>query len=660
MSVTKDFSQGYSSPLFGMHADAKICYSASKCKGENMSEARFVKYLFDGLSPVRNNAAMVALQQKYNRVVQKEDGKNGNDYDNDVGFGESKEKQRDKENSKPLLKEGPVVNMQVAAIIAVADPCLPIKTPYKFHHQQHTGVEVAANTRQQQQQYSNDTNLLNDMLGISSPSGSPESLDLLATTPATAGATGGKGQGAERTRLMLMTPGDARLLGGEAIANSPSIIIDENTNAISYSPLASTLAAEVVATPATRKVLFALDTPPTPPMPTRTEITPRSADKETNIPAPRTPAKTPVGSPRARQIQSASKQLSSVMEMLSSVSDMAASLALSPRPNRSVRKVMFGSDKKQSPSPNSPNRYTSGITSPTGAETGVRAVGVMRASIPPSELSTCLDKQPTPQPHVLYIKPSSWTPLKKAAAGVRASVGGGCKSTGKKTLMTREDEKENERVGRKSLMGPPVRVSSVRTPSKEIRGIRDTMISHVVSVRLAEEVPSPFRAKTPLKRSPVKQEQEQEESAERGAREKVEIARDDFTATNDVTINAPEMSVIMTEQHLSVLLEQPPMHMLLVPSPTTSANVPLKCIKIQEDAFEMQESPIATSARLRPQPLSYYNSDGDDDDDETVPLADIIKEANALSHEMQVKMPIPKSPPPMRTTRSRSQSRRDE
>ena len=476
-------------------------------KENRILSPRNLKSLFDGLSPVRDESLKVSMQQKYTTMVK--DAQNAPVLSGNVFTGRSREGGSPTASAAAKAK---ATGISDAANI-LASTCTAIATPFK---ESHVPV-VSGDDCNDAEGGGSSPGLLSSVLSAVTPTtkGGKSAWDLLAPTPTTTSHNPG-------AKLAVITPGDMAILGcsgveedsGDTVAayscspalpskSLPLFVPPKSALRVAL-PLpqpAGALKADVTTPPSkeefTRRVLFDVDTPPTPPMPERASFgSMPSTHYRLSLEQPSAPmpvAASLCSSPRAEMLKSASKQLSSVMDMLSTV---CVGLESSPL-----------------------NAIATDATTPEAS-----------AEHPP-----------------LYVKPASWTPLHSSRTSTATA-----KSTGKK---------RSPPVATKTgygTMGPPQRTPGKgMTPSK---GFRNMMMSGEV-VGQVEEVPSPFKAKTPLKRSPMRVCTETSPPQQMHVPEQStispEVRSDAPTQLQEVSLVQLHVSTLETDMCQSLLMEQP-------------------------------------------------------------------------------------------------------
>jgi len=698
IKYTTDFSRGISSPLYGINGNTtKLHFTASSSSAGNsdaakhrspgVSEARHLKSLFDGLSPVKNGATATEMQRRFQSLRGNAPTHAAADETRALSghtklcthLGFTEEKESDVQVAK-ILTSGPEKTCLAAGATSAH------YTPFKAR-------QTAMQVKNAQDMHSINTELellrsINLTPGFDELAGSGVDLrgavSLLAPTPVPVAS-----KSSTRATMLTMTPGDALILGKHSEAESDFIATMPPLPSHEYfhTPSASNRTQNA------RKVLFA-ESPPTPPMLTLSppgqvaamgftsslldkdtlraegegegegEVCERESGRERDSfsLSPRGSCR----SPRAHLLKSASKQLSNVMDMLQSVSVTAAAITTTSAANT----VTFAS-------PSAP----------------VPAAAVFTPTDENAEYSTLSPVQNAP----LFVKPASWTPLREEKPSVSNNVAitrqGGGGSAAKSKSCSKSAHKN---VGKSSL-GPAVRMktpvkSTASTPGKGGIRTRETMLSHVIYTRPATEVPSPFKCKTPLKRSPVKAESPSPASSSSpapadtnmgtpeielesklgsrlagvevspkaitpggSARERAKASAAEDMRYEELKIQQSmqcgpgpvDLSIIETGNcSMSGIMEQP-VGVSLKPTAVSSvlltghmaSSAGMKNIKMATDLFAVQESPIGmpskTKKNITPIVTSRCSADDSDnndadDEDDTVPLADLIKQSIAL------------------------------
>ncbi len=437
-----DDQSGDCSPLFGLNTTLKIRHN----KKPGQSDPRFLLSLFDGLSPVRDSSLVSRMHGKYIGRIEGEDGTKIQQNTLDEAA--------PKQNSKALIGEDSVSNsIAILSGTVFSKSARGNMTPFKTMKE---AVPVYV-----QAQDSSPQRLLDTVFSDDTPADSKkrQKWDLLAQTPATQLRVPGNS-----THLSKLTPGDLLIFharensenesGSEECksienpnehnctlhqANNPNTTMDGLKSAMKVPP---TLAVASPEEAVPRRVLFEIDSPPTPPMPDFVYPTydqkAKGEAQKLDPQSPQDPDSTSPQclSPRAELIRSTSKQLNSVMDMISTVGIEAIETSL------------------------------------------LNLVATPTIETPPIA-SKANDSPP------VYVPPASWTPLRSVTQNSEINAS---KSSSKK---------QSPYIGKNKAhrtLGPPA-----RTPGR----FRQTMISENQIHPPQSEVPSPFQSKTPLKRSPL-------------------------------------------------------------------------------------------------------------------------------------------------------------
>jgi hypothetical protein len=589
------------SPLYGLGKEEKILLGP-----------RQLKSLFDGLSPVRNENTMQIMQHRYcsyaNEGIEQgvEEEKSPSSTTRMKSVMDRKESEiierlklissRYLESKDSQGVSAKILGSELAEIDATT-------TPFK--------ITASTTTTATTESTASSPNILSAAFDACTPT-TKDSDNLLAATPATHAMRTAE---RERPRLAAVTPGDMQCLFGtteedeeendheekkkestcdtmdyKKVADATAVAIPMPKSVLKVCTKYTEEQEQEQVTPPhhqTHKVLFDLgDTPPTPPMPERMsfgsntsrlslQTTPiNTTNVEMDIVTPPTVCR----SPRAEMIKSASKQLSNVMDILNSVGDLDATISA----------------------------LTSNVKTP-----------------PTSKSPEHDQEQSIPTP--VYIKPASWTSLKKSSK-VNSTTDNS--STEPKSVKKGMNASVDSPL---SAMGP-----AQRTPSR--RGFRQTMISDKISPKSSNEVPSPFQTKTPLKRSPIR-------------------TADNFNPT--VAVEIVELSVVEDVQCMTMLADQSMARpsssaaAIKTNNTTDSRKYEVRSIKMGTDIstsnFDVNESPIGllTNQNQNQKHNQKENEnvmyacaarisnfcDDDSDSDATVPLADIIDNVNTSNHQ---------------------------